>query len=578
MLAFAVALAMATQQAQAAASSGTDKTVAAPAHPAQPPSSSVVINLIRLLVQEGVLTQDKANTLIRQAEDEAAAAARGQTGVNRQPAAGGNAVASAGAPASIRVPYIPEVVRKQIRDEVKQEVLQEAKAENWAAPNQIPDWTQKIRISGDVRARYEWDIFDKRNSAFFPNFASLDAGAPFDLNNSAGTLPPLLDTTADRERLRERFRLGIDAAIDDEFQAGVRLATGNTTNPVSTNQTLGNSLANDSFNLDRAYLRYRPSDWLTVLVGRFANPWFSTDLVWDEDVNFDGAAVQLGSRLGETLTPFLTAGLFPIANTPFNFPDNSNDKGNSRDVWLYAAQTGVDWRPNHNYDLKVGVAYYYYDHIQGELSAPCTATSSADPCSTDDTRPLFLQQGNTLFAIRNLLTEGQTNPPQFQYYGLASNFHELNLTTRFDFAGYDPIHIVADLDFVKNLGFDRAAIAGRNPVNNQGPSSDGIHAGAWDGGGSAFQARVLVGRPALRERWDWNFYVGYKYIESDSVVDAFTDSDFHLGGTNAKGYFFGGGLGIAKDIDLSARWLSAREVTGSPYSADVVQVDLNGRF
>ena len=35
---------------------------------------------------------------------------------------------------------------------------------------------------------------------------------------------------------------------------------------------------------------------------------------------------------------------------------------------------------------------------------------------------------------------------------------------------------------------------------------------------------------------------------------------------------------MAKDIDLSARWFSAREVTGSPYSVDVIQVDLNGRF
>jgi hypothetical protein len=577
----AAALVMTCHQALAQTAPGKEKNPApppsaAPAHAAQPPSSSVVINLIRLLVQEGVLTQDKANTLIRQAEDEAAAASRGQVGVNKQPAA--TAVASAGAPQSVRVPYIPEIVRKQIRDEVKQEVLQEAKAENWAAPNEIPDWVQKIRMSGDFRARYEWDVFDKRNSAFFPNFAALNAGAPFDLNNSAGTLPPLLDTTQDRQRMRERFRLGIDAAIDDEFQAGIRLATGNTTNPVSTNQTLGNTLANDSFNLDRAFLRFRPDSWLTFYVGRFANPWFSTDLVWDDDVNFDGVAVQMTQRVGEQLTPFLTAGAFPIANTPFNFPDNTVNKGSSRDVWLYAAQTGVDWRPDHDYDLKVGVAYYYYDHIQGELSEPCLATSSADPCSTDNTRPLFLQQGNSLFAIRNLVTTGQTNPQQFQYYGLASNFHELNLTARFDFAGYDPIHIVADLDFVKNLGLNRAAVSGRNPVNNQGPSPDGVHAGPWDGGDSAFQARLLVGHPVLRERWDWNFNVGYKYIESDSVVDAFTDSDFHLGGTNAKGYFFGGGLGIAKDIDLSARWLSAREVTGSPYSADVIQVDLNGRF
>jgi hypothetical protein len=549
------------------------------AQPAAAPSQSVVINLIRLLVQEGVLTQDKANALIRQAEDEAAAAARGQTmAVNVPSGAPKAAAGGAPAPQSVRVPYIPEIVRRQIRDEVKQEVLQEAKAENWAAPNEFPDWVKSVRISGDFRLRYEWDIFDKRNSPFFPNFASLDAGAPFDLNNAAGTSPPLLDTTQDRQRLRERFRLGIGAQIDDEWAAGVRLATGNTTNPVSTNTTLGTSLADDSFNLDRAFVRYQPLSWITAWLGRFPDPWFTTDLVWDEDVNFDGVAAQLSPQITDQLKSMVTFGAFPIANTPFNFPDNTSDKAASRDAWLYAAQAGADWRPDPSYEVKLGLAYYYFNNIDGKLSSPCTAISSADPCDTDNTRPSFLQQGNTLFALRNLVNTGQTNPPQFQYYGLASKFHELALTTRLDYVASDPLHIVFDAEFVKNLGFDKAAIAARGPVNNQGPSPDGSHPGAWDGGDSAFQTKLTFGYPTLRERWDWNFNVGYKYIESDSVVDAFTDSDFHLGGTNAKGYFIGGGLGIARDIDLSARWYSSREVTGSPYSVDIVQIELNGRF
>src|ERR1700760_502769 len=156
--------------AQAAAPARA-RAVANPAKPVQPakvaapaavPSQSVVINLIRLLVQEGVLTQDKANALIRQAQDEAAAAARGQPAVVNTPP-GTPKVAEAGKPQSVRVPYIPEVVRKQIRDEVKQEVLAQAKAENWAAPDQFPDWVKSVRISGDFRLRQEWDVFDKRN-------------------------------------------------------------------------------------------------------------------------------------------------------------------------------------------------------------------------------------------------------------------------------------------------------------------------------------------------------------------------------------------------------------------------------
>ncbi|HEX4504764.1 MAG TPA: putative porin [Alphaproteobacteria bacterium] len=553
-------------------------TAPAAGAPAAPPSQSVVINLIRLLVQEGVLTQDKANALIRQAQDEAAAASRGQPALVNAPP-GTPKVAAAGQPQSVRVPYIPEVVRKQIRDEVKQEVLAQAKAENWAAPDQFPDWVKSVRISGDFRLRYEWDVFDKRNANTFLNFNTLNAGSPFDLNNLVNAPLPFLDTTQDRQRLRERFRLGIGAQIDDEWAAGLRLATGNTPNPVSTNQTLGNSLSNDSFNLDRAFIRYQPTPWVTAWLGRMPDPWFATDLVFDDDLNFDGVAVQLAPRLfGDDLRPSLVFGAFPIGNTPFNGPDNSPIKHSSRDVWLYAAQGQADWRPDPDYEVRVGLAYYIFNNINGQMSSPCAAVTASQPCDTDFTRPGFLQQGNTLFALRNLVNQtGTTNPTFFEYYGLASEFHELNLTTRFDYAGADPVHFIFDADFVKNLGFHRASIAALSPVNNQGPSS-GSAAGPWDGGDSGYLAKLTIGYPVLRDRWNWNFNVGYKYLESDAVVDAFTDSDFHLGGTNAKGYFVGGGLSIAKDIDLSARWLSAREVTGPAYSVDVIQVDLNGRF
>lgn len=54
--------------------------------------------------------------------------------------------------------------------------------------------------------------------------------------------------------------------------------------------------------------------------------------------------------------------------------------------------------------------------------------------------------------------------------------------------------------------------------------------------------------------------------------------DFHLGGTNAKGYIAGAALGIAHNVNISARWLSSSEVSGPPYAVDVVLVDLNARF
>jgi hypothetical protein len=566
---------------------------------------STIVSLIQSLVQEGVLTQDRAGALIRQARDEAAIAARSSGGealanvspasrmpnaqngssagpAAGQPQAGGTQVASA-TPPSIRVPYVPQIVRNQIKAEIEQELEQKALAENRTPPDTVPEWTKRFHLFGDFRARYEWDLFDPRNSDTFPNFAALNSGAPFDLHNSAGVLPPLLDTTEDRERARIRVRLGLAADITNYLTAGIRLATGNTTNPVTTNQNLGTTLNKDNFLLDRAYLEYRAAKELEFWVGRFPSPWFSpTELVWDEDINFDGIAGRYRTSLSKTLALFSTAGAFPIEFSSFNFPDNTQNKEKSRDKWLYAAQVGLEWKGSRDYTIGFGASYWDFESIQGKLSAPCLAASAAAVCSTDNSRPGFQQTGNTMFGIRDLLTVDVSKPPDqqplFQYYGLASRFQEAQLTTRIDAAQFAPVHLVLDGDFVYNFGFNKNQILAHSPVNNLGPSPGNNALGPYVGGNIGYQARLTVGYPVLAKRWDWNFSADYRYLESDATVDAFTDSDFHLGGTNAKGYIIGAGLGVGDGVNFTARWLSASEVSGLPYSVDVVLVDLNASF
>jgi hypothetical protein len=89
---------------------------------------------------------------------------------------------------------------------------------------------------------------------------------------------------------------------------------------------------------------------------------------------------------------------------------------------------------------------------------------------------------------------------------------------------------------------------------------------------------VLFGDPEPRTRWAWNITGGYKYIQPDAVLDAFNDHDFHMGGTNARGYFLKASLGVFDNTWLSARWFSANEVYGPPLAIDVMQLDLNAVF
>ena len=128
-----------------------------------------------------------------------------------------------------------------------------------------------------------------------------------------------------------------------------------------------------------------------------------------------------------------------------------------------------------------------------------------------------------------------------------------------------------DTEFDINLGFDKSRVAALG-VNNFGAS------GQPDAGNKAYLARVNVGMPVIAARWDWNMSLAYKYVESNSVLASLNDPDFHLGGTNAKGFILQGNLALARNTWVNARWFSATQVSGPPYTADVIELDLNVKF
>jgi hypothetical protein len=125
----------------------------------KPTSPIAMINLVNLLVKQGILKEEQAKELIKQAEDEAHVAreAAKDAGAKADDAAkAATAAAKATEPPGTRhVTYVPEVVKRQLREEIKQEVMAKAEQENWASPGKYPEWAQRIHVSGDVRMRYE---------------------------------------------------------------------------------------------------------------------------------------------------------------------------------------------------------------------------------------------------------------------------------------------------------------------------------------------------------------------------------------------------------------------------------------
>lgn len=559
---------------------------ASPARAQEPaPSPNATINLINLMVKRGLITRADADGLIKQAEAEATAAAAPAPAA----APGGTTVAVPNRDGTVRVQYVPEMVRKQIRDEVRSEVMAQAKREGWATPNAIPDWTQRIKITGDIRLRYEGDYLgdSNANTGEFPNFNAINTGSPYDVSTGNPNLPPQFNVDQDRERARLRARLGVTADLGDGFSTGLRVATGDGSSPVSTNQSLGGSGGNFSkyaIWLDRAYIRYKGdvADGLGLVVdgGRFDNPFFATDLIWDDDLGFDGLALAGAYDLGGSVKPFGVLGAFPVYNTDFNFASTEAAKFQSHDKWLLGGQAGIEWKIADDYRLKAGLAYYHFDNIKGELSSPCTVLGAADACDSDLTRPSFAQKGNTYMALRAITptsANGNGTTDQYQYFGLVTGFRELALTARLDLSQFKTLPIAIDGEYVKNLAFDESR-ARANAVNNRGDGTGGQPIGEFEGGDTAYMARLTLGTEQVRKRWDWNLRFAYKYLESDSVVDGFTDSDFGLGGTNLEGFVFGGAFGVADNVALSLRWQSADNIAGPTYSADVLQADVSARF
>ncbi len=421
---------------------------------------------------------------------------------------------------------VTKEIRKEVqgtmKNEIKEEAVLEAKSETRKS---LPDWLNRISFAGDVRLQYEGDFFDQNNALL------LNPGSP----------TTLLNTTTDRNRLLLRARLNMTARVNDQVEAVIGISTGTTSNPVSQRVVLGDYYNKKSIALDLGYLKWTPQQSLTFWGGRIPSPWLSTDLVWWPDLRFDGVAGSYTKQLTPRLTGTVTAGAFAVQEVEFS----------SRDKWMFAGQTILNYKPREKVSTMLGVAFYDFENVVGRANYP------AFPGQNDYTAPLFQQKGNTLFDI---------DPSSAIKTALASEFRELNVTGMVDLGYWDPVHVVFVGDFVKNLGFNRADVVQRTGNPDVKEESTG------------YQIGLAIGYPTIREFGDWKGYFFYKYLEADAVIDAFTDPDFHVGGTNAKGWIVGGEFGLLKNFWLQARWSSADQISGPPLAVDVFQLNLNARF
>jgi hypothetical protein len=572
------------------------------------PMGNIVVNLINKLVERGVIGPDDAKAMITQAQAEAetqkaqnesdmfaiAQIAAVQTmtdqAVAQQASMSPLEASRREMEADMRVTHIPAPVREQITEEIRRELAGKIGGGENQPPPGLPALLAKLRPEGEIRFRYEADLYPSDNFAgdnAFVNFNSINTGSPINILPSALALnpPPQWNTDQNRNRYRMLVRLGTGIELGDNVTAGVRLASGDNNSPTTANQSLG--LANQGQGgqfskyaiwIERAFIRYdlgggTNDGALALWVGRFDNPFFSTPIIFDNDLGFDGAALRASYNYEDVIIPSLVAGAFPVFNTDLNFSSNQPQKYPSYDKYLFAIQGGTQVNITRNWSTQLAAAYYYFYNIEGKLSSPYVQYSQSDAGDTDNSRPSFAQKGNTYRTLRNVIP-----PPgstallmDYQYFGLATPFQNLAFTGKLNYDGFDPVRVSLVGEFVRNVAFDSSAI-NEVAVNNLGTN------GEYEGDPNAWLVDLEVGHAELDKLGAWQFSFGYRWIGSDAVVDGFNDSDFGLGGTNMKGFTVAARMALTPHLYMGFRWFGSESIAGPQFDMNIFQVDLGAKF
>jgi hypothetical protein len=285
------------------------------------------------------------------------------------------------------------------------------------------------------------------------------------------------------------------------------------------------------------------------VIGRFLNPYDTpTDLIFHKDLSFTGFASTgrfgLGDGTPEQTHLFVTVGADQLQEIEFS----------PQDKWMVGGQLGAVIRFDDTQRLRVATAFYDYFNVTGRLNP------ANEPGLYNYTAPQFMRWGNTVFNIANP-SVGSTS----QLFAYASKFRLVDLNGTYTYI-VAPFTLEVTADAVRNFGFNEAFVSG-NTGYYVAPRTKG------------YQTQVSFGYPAALALGNWRGTVGYRYLQRDAVIDAYTDSDFHyFGGTNARGYYLVGDVGIAHNTWVRVRYLSANQIDGPTFDVDTLQLDLNTRF
>jgi len=509
-----------------------------------------LLNLIRALVDQGVLTAGKAQDMLRQAGLDPALLS-GQ--VTHVPAADAETPKPV-----VRVPYVPETVKDEMRNEIRQEVLAQAHAERWGDPGALPDWLSRFTAFGDMRIRYQREDYPGDNAV--PQAVDAWYQLPFGTTRNSQT---------SRQQELVRARVGFDAKMGEDFLAQIRIVGVNgdtlTASPVTYNVDEASYGRPFSAGIDLANIQWKPLPMAKAVLGRMANPYLGSDLIFANDLSFDGIVASVEPRISQHWSGLLTAGMHPLTSNwvgPYNSASNQ---------WLYAAQVGGKWQSASDTKAQFAATYYDYVALEGQLNPAAIPGSTLNALSA----PPFRILGNTMFNIN-----WYSDPNGAPAYAYASKFRLVDAFASYEMVRFDPLRLAVSADWVRNVGFNANEISKRiqGAVGGLPTDAKGLNA-IQRPRVTGYRVEFDLGQGDLNRWGSWQLFGGYRYLERDAVPDAFTSLDYRLGGTDQKTTFAGVRAALSSRVNMRVSLQSAKAIDAPiKYDIDMWFVDLYGTF
>jgi hypothetical protein len=383
------------------------------------------------------------------------------------------------------------IVTDQEAEELRAELVKDFAANSSAGKLNLSSGTSEFRISGDVRVRYEYRQGE----------------------NLAGD-------NVDRNRFRYRVRPLFSGKLGSQWFYGVRIENGGGSR--SSNVTMGDdagpwSKTNDGLYIGQVYLGFTPTSEWTILAGRMPNPFVTTSMVWDGDINPEGLAEQFKRTIGSA-TYFANFGQFIYDSAN---PQNAlAGTQNRRDQWLLGWQGGVNFKLDEKNSFQIAPTLYTYVNQKSATAKNFGGTFSPSNAT----------------AINNLTV-----------VDLPVEFNTVLPTGA-------PGRIFADVAY--NLdGSDRARKYGRSDLNSE----------KW-----AWQAGFQYGK--AKQKGEWDAKVLYQQTGLVALDPNLVDSDIFDSRTNIEGVVGGFNYQLSDAVVFNLIWANGKtknQSTISPGAGDI---------